>query len=128
VKHTFDTVVEALQANQARKFTQADIYYFKVWWEQQDESIKNVIRTLVSQGRFEFVNGGWVSHDEACPSFNELIDNMLEGHLFLKSEFGIVPKIAWHIDEFGHSAVNAMLFAQMGFEAIFFARDDETDK
>jgi hypothetical protein len=40
----------------------------------------------------------------------------------------MTPNIAWHIDEFGHSSVNAKLFAQMGYDAIFFARIDEDDK
>jgi len=33
------------------------------------------------------------------------------GHQFLWEEFQIIPDIAWEIDAFGHSAVNAELFA-----------------
>lgn len=39
-------------------------------------------------------------------------------------EFGVRPKIAWHIDPFGHSAANARLFAEMGYDAFFIDRDD----
>jgi hypothetical protein len=39
----------------------------------------------------------------------------------LKNEFGVVPRIGWHVDPFGHSSTNARLFADMGFEAWFFA-------
>ena len=46
----------------------------------------------------------------------------------MQDTFGLVPKIAWHVDAFGHSAVNAKLFAEMGFEALFFGRDDYQDK
>lgn len=39
-------------------------------------------------------------------------------------EFGIRPKIGWHLDPFGHSSTNPMIFAEMGFDAWFFARLD----
>jgi len=50
---------------------------------------------MVTEGRLEFVNGGWVSNDETCPSYEQIMMNMITGHSFLKSVFGIVPKHAW---------------------------------
>jgi len=35
--------------------------------------------SLVKQGRFEFVNGGWVAADEACPIYSDLIENIKVG-------------------------------------------------
>ena len=49
------------------------------------------------------------------------------GHDFLKREFGVVPKVAWHIDTFGHSSTTARLFKELGFEAIFFSRLSDID-
>jgi len=43
-------------------------------------------------------------------------------------EFGVRPRVAWHIDPFGHSASAPRLFADMGFDAWFFARLDYQDK
>ena len=80
---------------------------------------------MVSNGRFEFVNGGWVSNDEACPTYEEIIINFLAGHSFLKREFNIVPRIAWHPDSFGHSAATPDLMLDLGMEAIFFSRVDD---
>jgi len=53
---------------------------------------------------------------------------MYYGHSFLKKEFNVIPKIGWMIDAFGHSAANAALFADFGFEAIFFTRIDDHDR
>lgn len=51
-----------------------------------------------------------------------MILNMHKGHAFLKKEFGIKPRVGWMIDAFGHSQANAALFADFGFESIFFSR------
>lgn len=54
--------------------------------------------------------------------------NMMTGHQFLKKNFGIVPKHAWHADAFGHSSSTVELFSRMGFETISFARIDDEEK
>lgn len=47
-------------------------------------------------GQLEFVNGGWSSHDEACPSYDMMLINLMAGNKFLREEFGdIQVKIAW---------------------------------
>lgn len=66
--------------------------------------------------------------DEAAPHFDDFIDNMMKGHDFLLKEFGVKPRVAWHIDPFGHSNAAPRLFADMGFDAWFFARMDYQDK
>ena len=55
-----------------------------------------------------------------------MMNNMVIGHEFLEREFGDYarPRIGWHIDPFGHSNANPRLFAEMGFDAWFFARID----
>lgn len=66
---------------------------------------------LIQNGQFEIANGGWASTDEACPNFEDLINNIMIGHQFLMSEFGITPKIGWNLESKGHSATNAKLFS-----------------
>jgi alpha-mannosidase len=50
------------------------------------------------------------------------------GHQFLQKEFGIKPRVGWMIDAFGHSAGNAALFADFGFDSLFFARVNRNDR
>ena len=53
----------------------------------------------------------------------------MKGHEFVLKEFGVRPRVGWQLDPFGHSNTNARLFAEMGFDAIFFGRIDfEEDK
>lgn len=66
-------------------------------------------------GRLEFVNGGWCMNDEAATHYSSIIDQMSFGLHFLKETFGECgrPRVAWHIDPFGHSREQASLFAQV---------------
>ena len=83
---------------------------------------------LVNNKQLEFINAGWSMHDEACPTYKDMLVNMQHGHQFLLKEFGVKPRVGWHIDPFGHSSANPRLFAGMGFDAWFFARLDYQDK
>lgn len=67
-------------------------------------------------------------HDEACPTYEDMINNMMIGHEFIMKEFGVKPRIGWTIDPFGHSNFNTRLYAELGFDAFFFARLDYQDK
>ena len=73
-------------------------------------------------------NAGWSMHDEACPTYEDMINNHMIGHDFVLKEFGVKPRIGWQIDPFGHSNTNARLFADMGFDALFFGRIDTKDE
>jgi alpha-mannosidase len=99
-----------------------------MWWEHQSADLQSNVRMLVREGRFEFVNAGYSMHDEACTHYEDQINNMMVGHDFLMREFGVRPRIGWHLDPFGHSNANPRLFAEMGFDAWFFARLDFQDK
>lgn len=99
-----------------------------MWWDEQDEDTKTQMRQWVKEGRWEFLNGGMSANDEACPSYQDIIVNMMAGRDFLMKEFGIAPKNGWLVDSYGHSAGNARIYADMGIEALFVARIDRMDK
>lgn len=109
-------------------FTFVEMKFFTMWYNRQTKERKDQVKQLVREGRLEFANGGWSASDEACPNFEDMINNMAIGHSFLMKEFGVKPRVGWHLDAFGHSSTNARLFADFGFEAMFFARMDRTDK
>lgn len=67
-------------------------------------------------------------HDEACPSYDDMINNMYYGHKFLFDEFNYIPKVAWQLDPFGHSASNAMICSELGYDAIFLGRIDPQER
>jgi alpha-mannosidase len=60
-----------------RRFSWTEIYYLERWWNLQSDYNKEIVKTLVKRGQLEFINGGWVANDEACPTYEEIIMNML---------------------------------------------------
>ena len=89
-----------------------------------------MVRDLVTRGQLQFAGGGWSMNDEAAAHYAGIIDNMSLGLRLLNDTFGQcgVPTVAWQIDPFGHSREQANMFAQMGFDALFFSRLDYRDK
>jgi len=102
--------------------------FFSLWYGQQDATTRLKVKMLMRNGQLDIVNGGWSANDEANPNYNDILNNMMLGHEFLQKEFGVVPKIGWTLDAFGHSTTNARLFAEMGFDATFFSRMDHQEK
>ena len=69
--------LEILQKNLLLYFFlfQADIIYFKWWWEEQFDDVKENTKRLIANGQLEFINGGYSQNDEACPYYEDIIDN-----------------------------------------------------
>nr|XP_014342916.1 PREDICTED: lysosomal alpha-mannosidase [Latimeria chalumnae] len=130
VQYILDSVVSQLQSDPTKRFIYVEIAFFYRWWRMQTDQIKQTVKQLVNEGRLEFINGGWCMNDEASTHYNSIIDQMTLGFQFLQYNFGDCgrPRVAWHIDPFGHSREHASLFAQMGFDGFFFGRLDYQDK
>ena len=128
VKVIFKSVFAQLKTDEQYTYTLGDIAFFKRYWQDvANQEERDQIKKFVQNGQLEFVHGGMVSTDEATTNYADIIRNFEAGHDFLKSEFGIKPKVGWQLDPFGHSAANAELMAQMGLEAVFMARINEQD-
>ncbi|XP_042885144.1 lysosomal alpha-mannosidase-like isoform X3 [Penaeus japonicus] len=130
VQYVLDSVVRALLEDPNKKFIYVESAFFFRWWDEQTESMQRAVKDLVTRGQLEFINGGWCMNDEGGAHYNAIIDQMTLGMVKLNETFGRAghPTIAWQIDPFGHSREQASLFAQMGFEGLFFGRLDHDDK
>ncbi|CAN9510730.1 unnamed protein product [Ophioblennius macclurei] len=130
VQYILDSVVDQLLKNPDRRFIYVETAFFYRWWKQQSTAMQETVKQLVNEGRLEFVNGGWCMSDEATTHYSAVIDQMTMGLRFLNETFGLCgrPRVAWHIDPFGHAREHASMFAQMGFDGFFFGRVDYQDR
>jgi alpha-mannosidase len=74
---------------------------FERWYEEQTHAVKSRVKKLVSSGALEFVDGGWVNADYVCPTWEELLANVIAGHRFLSETFNVKPKHAWAPSQLG---------------------------
>ena len=129
VQYILATVIPALVANPERKFIYVEQGFFQRWWRQQTAAMQATVRRLVTDGQFEFINGGWCMHDEAAPHYVDMIDQTTLGHRYLLQQFNVTPTIGWQVDPFGHSLTQAALLGyDVGFDAVVLGRIDYQDK
>ena len=114
-------MVIELPKNPKRRFTLVQIKYFYMWYTRQNKKTKDIVYKLIDTSQLELIQGGWSTNDEACPNYEDIINNMYIGHNFLKREFGVVPKIGWSLGSHGHSVANSALYSDMGFDAVFMS-------
>ncbi len=75
-----------------KRFIYAEVIYFSKWWKLQNETMRDTVRDLVRNGRFEFINGGWCVHDEATTNYADVIDQMSLGLRYVKFYYFNVNK------------------------------------
>ena len=70
VQYILDTVIDELQKNPNRTFIYVEIAFFKRWWDEKNNDVRNVVKKLVKNKQLEFINGGWSMNDEGeVPTF-----------------------------------------------------------
>jgi hypothetical protein len=96
-------MVDALHKNPDRRMVHCEMGFFARWWRVQDDATKAGVRALLERGQLEFVNGGWSQHDEAAPSYLEMLDNTAVGQRAVLDAFGssALPRVTWQIGEGG---------------------------
>ncbi|XP_044269680.1 lysosomal alpha-mannosidase-like [Tribolium madens] len=130
VRYIISSTVEALKSDPDRRFVQVETAFFWKWWQQQTDSIKQDFINLVNNGQIEIINAAWSMNDEAATNYQSTIDQFTYGLRTINDTVGKcgTPRIGWQIDPFGHSREQASIFAQLGFDGVFFARIDYNDR
>ena len=141
VHNIFTTVLDSLDppkdvsaspngAEVKRKFHYSEVGFLKLYINEDPAKSQEKIdriRRLIANGQWEWVNGGISQADEACPFYEDLINNFFYGQRYLKTRFGSVAKTAWQVDPFGHSNTLFYLAAKFGMtHGVFWRMDERT--
>ncbi|XP_063675367.1 alpha-mannosidase 2x-like [Bolinopsis microptera] len=123
VKPLLTNLYQWAMDHQDFKYIYAEVSFFKLWWEDQTKKVRDDMGRLAREGRFEFVQGGWVQADEANSHYFALLNQMLDGHEWLKKNLPDArPRTGWAIDPFGLSPVMAQVNKMFGLDAMHIQR------
>jgi alpha-mannosidase len=78
-------------------FIWSEISFLNMWWEQAHPSRQRALKKLVQEGRLEITTGGWVMTDEANSHLYAMLDQLIEGHQWVKTNLNYIPKTGWSI-------------------------------
>ena len=101
-KNIISNVVNKLTQHTNMTFILSEASYVWRWWEQADTVSREKMRALLVSGRLEITTGGWVMTDEANVDFFSMVDQLVEGHEFMRRELDVRPLNSWSVDSFGH--------------------------
>ena len=55
VQFILDTVVDQLLQDPNRRFIYVEMAFFHRWWNEQDDALKDQVKTLVNEGLFSLI-------------------------------------------------------------------------
>jgi hypothetical protein len=106
VKHILDSVVDALQQREDRRFVWAEGVFLERWWvdqhgDEDHQRKKEAFARLVEEGRIEIVNGGFVMHDDAITLYDSQIRQTTLGHVGIlgRTVPTANPRIGYQVEE-----------------------------
>lgn len=67
-------------------FIWSEISFLQLWWDQAHPTKQRALKQLIQQGRFEITTGGWVMTDEANAHVYAMVDQLIEGNLFIEKK------------------------------------------
>ena len=108
--------VEKLLKYQDMTFVWPETCFLKRWWKNQNETTRNKLKRLVKSGRLEVTSGAWVTPDEATPHYFAYLDQMIEGHVWVKQHLGVIPATSFDLDQYGYSSSARYLMEKAGIK------------
>jgi hypothetical protein len=61
------------------RFAWVETAFLWQWWQEQDETMRDKMWTLVNNGQLEITGGAWSMHDEAVTHYHSIIDQFTWG-------------------------------------------------
>jgi hypothetical protein len=124
VRHTLDAVIRELLKEPRRVFSIECTFFLEMYWDR-NEAQRDVLRTLLDQGRLRLSGTGVTTPDTVLPGTESIIRDYLTGAEWLKAK-GIrqEPRVAYLPDNFGNSPGLPTILRAMGIRYAAVSRID----
>ncbi len=118
---TFRIAAEILSERRDLVFCHNEAVLYR-WVERLDPALFREITRLIRAGRWA-VSGGWYLQSDAnMPGIESTIRQIAEGRDYFRRKFGVVPRVAYNFDSFGHGAGLPQILRQAGYEMYIHMR------
>lgn len=121
-KNIITNMVNKLTEHKNMTFIWTEMSYLSMWWDVAPPDLRTKLRALLSAGRLEVPTGGWVMTDEANVELFSMVEQLVEGHTFLRDTLDVRPSTSWSVDSFGHGGTFPHLLARAGIDSMVIMR------
>ncbi|XP_033223814.1 alpha-mannosidase 2 [Belonocnema kinseyi] len=121
-REILNNMVTKLQQWPNMTFIWSEVSFLSLWWDSAHPTKKSIVKRLVKEGRLEITTGGWVMTDEATSHIYAMLDQLIEGHQWLKTNLDVTPESGWSVDPFGHGGTVPYLLKSSGVTATIIQR------
>lgn len=124
---TFEVAADCLEAFPEFVFNHNEALLYE-WTKAYRPALYRRIRKWVRAGRW-VISGGWyLQPDCNLPCGESFVRQALVGRTFFRKEFGVVPKVAYNLDPFGHHGNLPQILRKTGYEMYVHFRPAEVLK
>ncbi|EGC39654.1 hypothetical protein DICPUDRAFT_74852 [Dictyostelium purpureum] len=123
-----NNVILELYQDREKTFIWAEINYFSKWYNGLNEDIKNIVKKVIDNKQLEFVSGGWVQNDDAVANVDGILEQITQGHIWLKDTFGYTVEYGWQVDSIGYSSITPTLLSKIGIKGLVINGVSDTIK
>ncbi|XP_021352991.1 alpha-mannosidase 2x-like [Mizuhopecten yessoensis] len=110
-KHILSNAVKFLQETPDFRMIWSETIFLKMWWQNANPQERSQLKSLLNNGQLEILSGA------GCP-----LDQLIEGHLWIKDTLGVTVNTSWSIDPFGYSLTLPYLWKKAGMSNMAILR------
>lgn len=127
IKATFRSALDRLDEYPDFVFTRSCAAYYD-WVEQNAPDMFEEIKARVAEGRWIIVGGWWIQPDCNLPSGESFARHGLYGQRYFQEKFGMMAKVGYNVDSFGHNGMLPQLLKKSGMDSYVFMRPEQHEK
>lgn len=102
-------------------FTRGEAWLYRQV-ERLDPPLFERVRGLVERGQWHVTGGQYLQPDANLPTVMGWRRQLLHGRRYFRERFGIIPRVGYNVDSFGHPATLPDVLAQLGYVGYVFHR------
>ncbi|SEN96357.1 alpha-mannosidase [Paenibacillus sp. OV219] len=127
IKATFRSALDRLKEYPEFVFTRSCAAYY-AWIEENAPDMFEEIKVRVAEGRWIIVGGWWIQPDCNLPSGESFARHGLYGQRYFQEKFGVMAKVGYNVDSFGHNGMLPQLLKKSGMDYYVFMRPEKHEK